>query len=253
MQKKLSAENVAERLRQCGCPLLTLCFEEVDSTNSEAKRQIRNGNREPMLLLAETQTAGHGRMGRSFYSPPGTGIYMSLKLPGEMIRNNLMTVSAAVAVSLAIEKLTGKHCAVKWVNDIYLDGLKIAGILAEAVHETKSDYVIGIGINVTTQNFPPELKESAGAIHADISREDLIVLIVSQLMEYLRSEGREEVLQEYRLRSMLLCHEISYYKSGRVLHATALAVTDDGALLVRGEDGREETLIAGEVSLHKTE
>ena len=253
MDEKISAAKVAERLSRCGCPLLTFRFEEVDSTNSEAKRQIKNGNRQPMLLIAETQTAGRGRMGRSFYSPPRTGLYMSLKLPGEMIRNELLTVSAAVAVAVSIEELSGKATAIKWVNDIYMDGRKVAGILAEAVHEAKSDFVIGIGINVTTEEFPPELQASAGAVQAEISREDLIVAITSRLMGYLRSVDREELLREYRARSMLLGQEITYYKNGEAMHAAALAITNDGGLLVRGVDGREETLIAGEVSLHKPE
>ena len=252
MNNRLSADQLARRLERCGCPLLTLYFGEVDSTNSEAKRQIKSGNRVPMLLLAETQTAGHGRMGRNFYSPPETGIYMSLKLPGEMIQNDLITIFAAVAVSLAIEKLTGKSTAVKWVNDIYIEGRKVAGIVVEAVHEARSDYVIGIGINVSTEDFPEEIQARAGAIHADISREDLIVLIVTHLMGYLRSEEKESILLEYRARSMLLGQEITFYKNGEAMHATALAITDDGGLLVRSADGSEETLIDGEVSLHRS-
>ena len=253
MSENLSAEKVANGLRQNGFPLLTLCFEQIDSTNSEAKRQIKNGNRVPMLLLAETQTAGRGRMGRSFYSPPETGVYMSLKLPGEMLGNDLLTLSAAVAVALAIEKLTGKSTALKWVNDIYMDGQKVAGILAEAVHQTRSDYVIGIGINVTTEKFPPELQAIVGAVHADISREELIILIVTKLMQYLSCTETGEVLKEYRVRSMLLGQQITCYKNGEAMNATALAIRDDGALLVRSDDGREEALIAGEVSLHKPE
>ena len=253
MAEKISAAAVAERLNRCECGMLTLCFDEIDSTNSEAKRQIINGNRQPMLLIAEAQTAGHGRMGRSFFSPAGTGVYMSLKLPGEQVKNRLMTISAAVAVSLAVEELSGKSVSVKWVNDILIGERKIAGILAEAIHETRSDYVIGIGINVTTEEFPPALQGQAGAICADLSREDLIVDVITRLMGFLRKEDTEEILREYRVRSMLLGQEITYYKNGKMQRADALAVTDDGALLVRDENGVEELLIAGEVSLHKYE
>ena len=129
-------------------------LETVDSTNDEAKKIAARQKAEGCVILAECQTRGKGRQGRSFYSPRGTGIYMSLILDPsrEQSRPALITTAAAVAVSEAIEEVTGKRTGIKWVNDVFADGKKVCGILTEGAFDGQSERlkyaVLGIGINV---------------------------------------------------------------------------------------------------------
>ena len=129
----------------------------IDSTNDEAKRLIKSGTTPPFLVAANEQTHGRGRQGKSFYSPADTGIYMSLVLSfsdGESISK--ITVIASVAVCKAIEKLTGLKPEIKWVNDVYLNGKKICGILCESVigGTDLTPVIIGVGLNLSTTDFP---------------------------------------------------------------------------------------------------
>ena len=166
----LSEAGVERYLKATGLRIQVV--DRVDSTNSAMKRMAAEGAPHGSVLIANEQSAGRGRMGRSFYSPPGTGIYMSLLLRPhtDAQRATLVTASAAVAVAEAIEQLAGEPVQIKWVNDIFLDDKKISGILTEAAFGLESgvpEYVVvGVGINACAPEggFPPELAEIAGSL-----------------------------------------------------------------------------------------
>ena len=152
-------------------------FDEIDSTNTEAKRMVADGFKADAILVAHTQTAGRGRMGRSFYSPAQTGAYFSIlhTLDTPLCDAVAITSAASVAVMRAIRTLAGIQTDIKWVNDLYYNGKKICGILTEAVSAGESIHVIvGIGINLDTADFPEELKAIAGSLNAKIDTAALI-------------------------------------------------------------------------------
>lgn len=156
----------------------------VDSTNTEAKRLVKNGKAAPFLVVANEQTAGRGSKGRSFYSPANTGIYMSLVVADAISPDTVkITSGAAVAVKSAAERLSGKTLRIKPINDIYLEDKKICGILCETVYDgsDSASVIIGVGMNITTAVFPAELS-SAGSLGADVSREELIAEITKELL-----------------------------------------------------------------------
>lgn len=168
----LSAEGISPHIAPSfhGCPIHI--FKTLESTNLTAKKMALEGAPAGSVIIAEEQTRGRGRMGRSFYSPPGRGIYMSfiLKPRFDASKAVLITTAASVAVCRAIEKVTGVSCFIKWVNDIYADGKKVCGILTEAVTDFETGQiehiVLGIGINYGTASgeFPEELAGIAGSL-----------------------------------------------------------------------------------------
>ena len=167
-------------------------FESLDSTNNYLKKLAAEGAAEGTVVIADEQTAGRGRMGRSFASVAGCGIYMSMLLrPADCTPDCAQSLTAvcAVAVCRAIEKVCGRAPGIKWINDLYLRGKKICGILCESsVKNGKVDYaVLGIGLNVTTriEDFPEELRETAGSLLTQtgftFERGKLIAAIIAEL------------------------------------------------------------------------
>lgn len=228
-------------------------FSAVDSTNLVAKALAREGATHGTLVVSDEQTAGRGRMGRSFYSPRGSGLYMSIVLRPGSCDIQLLTVCAAVAVSAAIEKLTGLSPGIKWVNDLYYQGRKICGILAEAVTGTDSgkieSIVLGIGVNCSTAVFPEELRKKAGSLGRPVSRNALAAEILHTLLDMAEAPEDRRMIEEYRRRSILTGRSVTYEKNGVEIEATALNVNDNGSLLVRRQDGMIESLSYGEVSV----
>lgn len=158
--------------------------QQIDSTNTEAKKQAMNGAPHGTVILAEEQTAGRGRLGRTFYSPKGTGIYMSMILrPNLHLSQSIhVTTSVAVAICQVIERLTNQKPQIKWVNDIYLNQQKICGILTEAVTDFESgnvEYLIlGIGLNVHTKHFPVELQAIAGSLNPEVDHSAIKYVLI---------------------------------------------------------------------------
>ena len=232
------------------------CYPTIDSTNSEAKRQLARGKRGDFLIAADEQTAGRGRQGKSCYSPAHTGIYMSVVLHPMMELKNAVTATtaAAVAVCRAIEKHTNKKPQIKWVNDIYLDGKKICGILTEAVtdYETQivTSIIVGIGVNLHTTSFPNDV-ENAANLAVNINRSELIAAISDELFDILEKKTLD-FLDYYRTHSMIIGHEIVYIKNGVKTKATAVAINKHGGLEVQLENGEITTLTSGEISIRRT-
>lgn len=167
-------------------------FDEITSTQDKLKDFFREGTADfGDFVLAKKQTKGRGRLGRSFFSPPKTGIYLSVLLPYE--DTQMLTIRAGVAVLESIEQATGIKTNIKWVNDLYLNGKKIAGILAEAITDKEgvlSAVILGVGINVSypAEDFPQDIKETAGVLFPENSVKKQSEKEISSLIENITKE-----------------------------------------------------------------
>lgn len=229
-------------------------LDEIDSTNNFAK-QISQKTKEDALIIANKQTAGKGRMGRTFFSPEG-GIYMSLLLHPEIAPERItgITVMAAVAVAEAIERICGVKPYIKWVNDIYVGNKKVCGILTEGAFNSekkKFDYaVLGIGINLFDEGvLPDDLKEIAGSLDKSVNKEKLIEKIVDSFY-FLYNSGGNSYIKAYKERSNVLGREITYYIGGKTEKGTAIDITDDAKLVVKTQE-KIKTFACGEIKLNK--
>ncbi len=238
-------------------------FDTIDSTNNEAKRRLSAGEQECgglLLITADQQTAGRGRLGRSFYSPPGTGIYMSLVFTASASLADAVgiTGAAAVAVVRAVRRLTGKEAKIKWVNDVFLDGKKICGILTEAVTSLENSHaqqiVVGIGINCSTEDFPDAVADVAGALSGcDVRRCALCAAVAEELCDFIGELSARPWMKEYRRDSLVLGKTVKCIQGTHTYLAAAEEIDNAGGLVVRLEDGRRQTLHSGEISIRLTE
>lgn len=225
-------------------------FDVIDSTNLEAKRQVKSGCKLPLVIVAEAQTAGRGRLGRQFYSPNSTGLYMSFAYEPKTDFSDTVTVTsaAAVAVVRAIEELTDLKPKIKWVNDIFVDGKKICGILTEAITGEKATVIVGIGVNITTKNFPNEIKDTAASLNVSVDKNDLMLSIVNHLTELIKGLEQRTFLPEYKEKSMVLGREVCFTENGVTKYGIAVDINNDGGLIVKTADGLA-TLSTGEITL----
>ena len=226
-----------------------LVFDTVGSTNDVAKELCKDGRQH--LVVANAQTNGRGRQGKSFFSPEGSGLYFSLTVNTDKPDFSFtgVTCAAAVACTRAIEKLTALRPQIKWVNDIYVDNKKVCGILVQAVTENGriTRLIIGIGVNVSTSDFPEEIKNIAGSLGNSVDRSILTAEIVNNILELLMQEPCLYI-GEYKSKSNVLGREIIYIKDGIRHHATAVDIDGAGGLVV--EEGQDKiTLTSGEISL----
>lgn len=237
-------------------------YESIDSTNNEAKRLIRSGElKDSEYLVADMQTAGRGRQGKSFFSPD-TGLYMTVVLPvGQSIDSQVsMTTKTAVAVARSIEKVTGIIPGIKWVNDIYVRGKKCCGILCEAVNDYEKgimEYLIaGIGINIYTSEWPEELRDIAGSLYDEdmsdrftIIREQLAEEIASELEILIKSDDTA-FLKYYKDHSVVIGKRIMYLENDIKRFGTAVDIDGNGGLMVVDETDREiKILNSGEITV----
>ena len=246
----LSEKLISEKLNVNGIDCAVKVFDEIDSTNLEAKRRANEVGNDAVLLLAESQTAGKGRMGRSFYSPQSTGLYMSYMYTPETDFSDSVTVTAAasVAVVRTIETLTDLKPQIKWVNDIYVDGKKVCGILTEAVTGKNVKIIVGIGVNITTCDFPDDVKKIATSLKASIDRNAFAIGIITELKNLIDELPQRTFLSDYREKSCVLGHEVVLFKNGTEAHGRAIDIDRDGGLVVETENGTV-TLNTGEISL----
>ncbi len=233
---------------------------EVTSTNDIVKALANNGAVEGTVLIAEGQTAGKGRLARSFFSPEGCGVYLSILLrPGISAEDVLkITTGAAVAVMRAICRFTDEEVAVKWVNDIYMRDRKVCGILTESAVDADTGRVkyavLGIGVNVVapTGGFPEDIKDIAGAVFEKDVPEDirtlLIVEILNQIKLILNDLNARDILFEYQNRSWLNGKYVDVSSGDDNYSAKVIGVGDDFELIVDA-DGSVKSLSFGEVSV----
>ena len=223
-------------------------YETIPSTNAEAKRMILDGAREG-VLLAKTQTAGRGRLGRSFFSE--NGIFMSMILAPEKnsFDPGFLTSAAAVAVCRAVAE-KGFSVGIKWVNDLLIDGKKICGILTEAVSlgDQTLAYVIGIGINVGNGEFPPEILDIAGSLPLNENEKNDLFFCILSNMEAVLSEKKEDILAYLKEKSVVLGKPIRFY-GAKVGEGVALDLDENGGLIVLTDQNKKIVLVGGEISV----
>ena len=235
----------------------------VDSTNNYLKLKAPDA---PSwhAVIAGSQTAGRGRMGRSFVSPAGTGIYLSVLVRPDLPAQQAvrLTTASAVAACLAIEECTDSQAQIKWVNDVYVNGKKTCGILTEASIDLESgglDWaVMGIGFNVYEPDggFPEEIRNVAGAVSGERVRDLRSRIAASFLKHYydiVELGGLSGFAEEYRRRSFVIGKRVNVLRSGTSTPAKALDVDDECRLIVEYDDGSREALSSGEVSVRPAE
>ena len=237
---------------------------ETDSTNRYLKELAAAGAPEGTVIIANRQSAGRGRLGRSFFSPEEKGIYMSILLRPdiELSRSVLITSMAAVAVAKAIEHISGMPAQIKWVNDIFLQKKKVCGILTEAGIDAEtaslSYAVLGIGVNVGRMEFPEELKDIATSVSNEcgfeVSKEALVDEILKELERWYPTLWDGSFLEESRKHSILLGKEILVVDAlaeGGSYPAKAIDLNEFGNLIIE-RNGVTEVLNSGEVSIRFT-
>ena len=236
-------------------------YDTLESTNKTAKEIAVGDCISGSCVIANSQTKGRGRLNRDFYSPKDSGVYMSYILKPEVDADiyNVVTVAACIAVCRAIYKLTGKKAGIKWVNDILLNGKKVCGILTEGVYDLENGrislVVIGIGINVSTDDFPEDIQTIAGSLTDDkkdfVLRNRLIGEVINELEELTMPESLKgrEFINEYRENSLVIGKDVELSVWDKKFKVHVLDIDDNGGLVVRHEDNSIESLNYGEVSL----
>lgn len=238
-------------------------YDTIDSTNTRAKELARRGAPHGTILIAGSQTDGRGRKGRSFTSPQGMGVYLSVILRPQCAPAALMhlTCAAAVAMCDAIEHIAGFRPGVKWTNDLVFGKRKLGGILTELAPDLKTgltDFaIIGIGINCrqTDADFPPELRSIATSLSAvsgqDVTPSRLAASMIQALvkMDRLLLTEKAQIMAHYRTDCMTLNQDIVLLQGDRKRYGTAIDLDEDGGLIVRFADGTVRTVTSGEVSV----
>ena len=220
---------------------------ESPSTNTALKERAAQDASIGTTLIAARQTGGRGRLGRQFHSPEG-GLYLSTLIAP----TDTATCCAAVAAARAIESLCDAKIDIKWVNDLYLNGRKVAGILAEGVLSLDgalTAVVLGIGINVGEMTFPDELQSIATSLGNEgfaVTREDLAAAFLGALTDALTDPT---AMEEYRRRNLVVGREVTVLRGSDTYTAIVEAITDEGHLVVTDENKNTHTLSSGEVSV----
>ena len=244
------------------CDKNIIIFDTIDSTNTYLKNAVKTEKFvHGTVVIAYEQTAGRGRLGRTFYSPDKTGLYMSIlldsnKFEDEFSKNPaLFTVTAAVAVSRAIQKKADINVKIKWVNDLYLENKKICGILAEGILNSGkiSKIVLGIGLNLTTVDFPEELQQKAGSLFgfSEITsafRLEMAAEIIDSLFEAF-NEDKQKIMSEYKENSCVIGKTVEIITATETYSAKAIDITPNGELVVEKDDSSCVQLNSGEISL----
>lgn len=235
-------------------------FDSIDSTNTKAKELAEEGHPSGTLVVADRQTAGKGRRGRSWESPSGIGIFMTLMLKPEINPNHasMLTLVAAMATTRAIRRVTGVPAMIKWPNDIVMNGKKVCGILTEmsAQFDYINHIVIGIGINVHNEDFPEEIAQTASSIYLEsgqrIHRASLIEAFLEEFedvyAEYLKTEDMEGLQKEYDAMLVNRGRQVRVLDPKEPFEGKAMGITKKGELIVDTWESRK-LVSSGEVSV----
>ena len=258
----LSVQGLATYLSDAVNTEKIFVYQSLPSTNTTAKEMAIAGAAHGAVVMADCQTAGKGRYNRGFFSPPGVGLYMSFILhPQRLCFENATTTTAfaAVAVCESIEAVTQKKPGIKWVNDIFLDGKKICGILTEAVTDFESRnlhwIVLGIGINVQpyAEGFPPDIQQLAGTIYPDgpihAVRNRLAAEIINRILGAADHLDEKQIFEKYKRKLFILGKKVTVADSEKTYEATAVDIDHAGRLIVRKTCGAMQTLHTGEIRI----
>jgi BirA family biotin operon repressor/biotin-[acetyl-CoA-carboxylase] ligase len=235
-----------------------LHYSSLPSTNGEALRRGEAGEPEGLVVVAGEQTEGHGRHGRNWFSPGGTGLYFSILLRPRCRQEHfsLLPVAAGIGVAGGLEKLGVRDVGVKWPNDVLISGRKVAGILVESRKGANGMFaVMGAGLNVATRDFPPGLAETAtslaAATGAEHSNEEVLSLMLGEIERFYSDLclGRnDELVSELRRLDVLRGRSVRV-SAREPLAGTALGIDNEGRLIVQTEDGKKHFINSGEVEL----
>ena len=258
----LSSAAIEKHITRCPGVFEIAVHKTLSSTNATAKQLAAKGSPEGTVIIAEEQTDGRGRFGRSFYSPAQSGVYLSLLLRPKVVTADatLLTTAAAVAVAQAIDDVTGTDAQIKWVNDIFCDGKKVCGILTEGSFDIESgalDYaVVGIGLNITPPagGFPEQITDIAASVcNTGDASSGLSAHLVAEILQnfwgYYLTLSDKTYLKDYKARSMILGKDVDVISAGTKTTAHTLDIDDDCHLIVRFDDGSVKALSSGEVSI----
>lgn len=257
---RYSPEKIGDGLRTGMIGRTVFCYDTVDSTNEEAKREALRGAPSGSLFIAEQQTGGKGRLGRSWVSPPGNGMWFSVLLRPEVLPMNIAstTLLAGTAVCGAVREVTGCGAMIKWPNDIVAGTRKICGILTEMSVETEhvEFVVIGIGVNANTTAFPEELREKATSIRIETGRTVRRVVLLQEILCRLEQLLKENAvglsssfLEKYKAACVSLGRQVGFRHDGVPMTGTAVDISPEGELIVRLPDGSLQTVFSGEVNI----
>lgn len=237
-------------------------FDTIDSTNTSAKQMAAQGAVHGTVLIADSQTSGRGRLGRSFHSPPGSGIYLSVIVRPQCHAAQLMHLTCATGVAMcdAVETACGIRPGIKWTNDLVFGKRKLGGILTELSLDSQGNAayaVVGIGINCsqTEADFPEDIRSIATSLQAQIGKSIDRACVIGAMLVALEEMSRNllnrkaQIMEQYRKDCITVGQEISVVAGEQVRHGTAVSVDDDGALLVCFADGHTEAVSSGEVSI----
>ena len=245
------------------CPWQIRLFGEVDSTNTLLKGMAREGSPGGTVLVADRQTGGRGRLGRTFLSPGGVGVYYSALIRPNCAPGELMHLTCAVAVAMcdAVERAFGFRPGIKWTNDLVVNGKKLGGILTELGLNPQTgrvDYaILGIGINCCQEemDFDPSIRDMATSVRMVLGRKADRNLLIAEMTRALESMDREllsspgAILERYRADCITLGQAVSILRGDEIRHGVALDIDSEGGLIVRYDSGETGTVTSGEVSV----
>ena len=260
---RLSSGELAGALSSCTVGSNLICLDCIDSTNNYAKQLAGEGAPHGTVILTEQQTGGRGRLGKSFSSPAGKGLYLSVLLRPDLPPTEVINLTAwtAVAICDAIEECAGLRPGIKWTNDLICNSKKLCGILTEMSLETESGQlqyvVIGVGLNVsqTEADWGEELSPIAisleQALGRSVRRADLAAAVIRCLDRMVQDfpTQKNDYLARYRADCVTTGHEVRLIQKGESRTAFAESIDDEFALVVRWPDGTLETITAGDVSV----
>lgn len=234
-------------------------IDTIDSTNEELVRRARVGG-QPQVLIAREQTAGKGRLGRSWVSTEGEGLYMSILIRPDIAveKAPLLSLIMGLAAARAVKDVTGIEAKLKWPNDLVIDGKKVAGILAASeIKNGNLDFVvIGIGVNMFQEQFPEEIAATATSLKLSggtFIREDLENSIVKSFNRYydnfIHEESFRAFMDEYNSLTVNVDRRVKVIEPGNEYEAESMGVNEDGELIVRFDNGEIRSIRSGEVSV----
>ncbi len=258
---QLDEIRIRSKLGKKYAELPMFIYKITDSTNLRAKEYAKEGNRKLAVFIADEQSSGRGRLGRSFSSQSGAGLYLSILTEGGMPAECGIDITTYMAViaSEAISELTGIDVKIKWVNDLYAGGKKLSGILTEGQTDENGNLsysVCGIGVNILKREFPEEIRDIATAVEDECGSpcdvNELAANIIKSFLDNIHLIGSKKIARKYKKRSFLMGKSIKVIKKSEEYPATVTDITDRCMLKLRLQDGSEEILSTGEVSVRET-
>lgn len=256
----LSVQGIRKYLEDNGQDLDILVLPTAESTNSLVREKAAQGGCEGLVIVSNEQTGGRGRYGRTFFSPDKTGIYLSILLKPTLPSAQALciTTMAAVAMCEAIEEVSPETPQIKWVNDIFVSGRKVCGILTEAALDLESGMlayaVLGVGVNVypPQDGFPEEIRHTAGSVFSSAqtdAKNRLAAAFLNRFLSYYRTPGFGGYLEKYRVRNLVMGKKATVFQNGTTRQVDICGIDDGCRLIVRDKDGQIDHLSYGEIQI----